>query len=96
MLISILWRNKSSAVAEMGERLATIDVARKVGGCCAVPHSAGDGSPSNTMSPGPRPTSTKWHPNPSNRLATIHQRYKTDGQTDRQTDRTDNSLSIDV
>jgi len=29
---------------------------------------------------------TKWHPNPSNRLATILQRHR---QTDRQTDRTD-------
>jgi len=28
-------RNKSSAVAEIGDRLATIDIDRKVGGCCA-------------------------------------------------------------
>jgi len=39
------------------------------------------GSPSNTMWPGLRPTSivhAKWHPNPSNRLAsaTIHQRRR--------------------
>jgi len=27
--------NKSSAVAEMGDRLATIDMGRKEGGCCA-------------------------------------------------------------
>ena len=27
--------NKSSAIAEMGDRLATIGMARKVGGCCA-------------------------------------------------------------
>jgi len=27
--------NKSSAVAEMGDRLATIDMDGKVGGCCA-------------------------------------------------------------
>ena len=27
--------NKSSAVAELGDRLATIDTGRKVGGCCA-------------------------------------------------------------
>jgi len=27
--------NKSSAVAEMGDRLATIETGRKVGGCCA-------------------------------------------------------------
>jgi len=47
---------KSSAVAEMRDRLATIDVGRKVGrGCCGgwVP----TGSPSNTVWPGPRPTS---------------------------------------
>jgi len=40
----------------MGDRLATIDMGRKVG--AAVPHSVGKvGSPSNTMSPGSRPTS---------------------------------------
>ena len=27
---------KSSAAAEMGDRLATIDMALKVGGCCAT------------------------------------------------------------
>ena len=27
--------NKSSAVIEMGDRLATIDKGREVGGCCA-------------------------------------------------------------
>ena len=27
--------NKSSAVVEIGDRLATIDTGRKVGGCCA-------------------------------------------------------------
>jgi len=30
--------NKSSAVAEMGDRLATIDMGRKVVGCCAPFH----------------------------------------------------------
>jgi len=40
------------------------------------------GSPPNTMSPGPRPyLHTKWHLDPCNRLATIHQRYR---QRDRQ------------
>jgi len=48
-------RNNSSAVAEMGDRLATIYMCRKVGGCCAPFGWAG--SPSNTMWPGPRPTS---------------------------------------
>jgi len=48
--------NNSSAVAETGDRLATIGMLRKVGGCCA-PFRGRAGSPSNTMSPGPRPTS---------------------------------------
>jgi len=45
-------RNKSSAVAEMGDRLATIDMGGKLE---AVPLSEGGlhGSPSNTMWPGP-------------------------------------------
>ena len=47
--------NKSSAVAEMGDRLTTIDMAEKWGLLCPSPW--GSGSPSNTMSPGPRPTS---------------------------------------
>jgi len=44
----------------MGDRLATIDMGRKVGGelRAAVPLSVGRaGSPSNTVSPEPRPTS---------------------------------------
>ena len=42
----------------MGDRLATIDMGQQVGllRCCA-PFLGGAGSPSNTMSPGPRPTS---------------------------------------
>jgi len=52
----------------------------KSGGCCA-PFPVGSGSPSNTMWPGPRPTSV-LSPNPSNRLATIHQRYRQTRQTD--------------
>jgi len=47
---------KSSAVAEMGDRLVTIGMGRKVGDCCA-PFLGGTESPSNTLSPGPRPTS---------------------------------------
>jgi len=51
--------NKSSVVAEIGDRLATVDIGRKVGDCCGVPLSLGGivGSSSNTMSPEPRPTS---------------------------------------
>ena len=49
-------RNKSSAVADMGPCLATTNTGRKVG--AAVSLSMGEaGSPSNTMLPGPRPTS---------------------------------------
>ena len=49
--------NKSLAVAEIGDHLATIDMGHKEGGA-AVPLSVGGvGSPCNTMSPGPRPTS---------------------------------------
>jgi len=44
--------NKSSAVAEMRDRLATIGMGPKWGGAAV-----GAGSPSNTMWPGPRPTS---------------------------------------
>ena len=46
---------KSSTVAEMGDRLATID--RKEVGGVAVTLSGGGGSPSNTMWPARRPTS---------------------------------------
>jgi len=48
--------NKCSAVAEMGDRLATIDMGRKLGGGCVTwvePYSH-----------------TKWHLNPSSRLTT--------------------------
>jgi len=44
------------AVAEMGDRLATVDKSRKVGSCCA-PFRGRAGSPSNTMLPGSRLTS---------------------------------------
>jgi len=37
------------------------------------------GSRSNTIWPGPRPT--KFHLDPSTRLATIHQRHRQTGQT---------------
>jgi len=51
-LTSRLVNNKSSAVAEMGDRLATIGMGRKWEGTAV-----GAGSPSNTMWPGTRPTS---------------------------------------
>ena len=49
------------------------------GGCC-VPFRGGAGSQSNTMSPGPRPTSAASGIDPSGRLATMHQRYRQDRQ----------------
>jgi len=47
--------NKSSAVAEMGDRLATIALGGKVRGAVPLSVGGGAGSSSNTMSPGPRP-----------------------------------------
>jgi len=47
--------NKSSAVAEMGDRLATIDMDQKLG--AVILFKGGAGTPSNTMSLGLRPTS---------------------------------------
>jgi len=51
--------NKSSAVAEMGDRLVTIDKGQKLGAVplLGVGYRGGAGFPSNTMSPGPRPNS---------------------------------------
>jgi len=65
----------------MGDSLATIDMGRKVWG--AVPLSGEAGSPSNTMWPGPRPTSV-----PSGILIhpTVWARYT--NVRDRQIDRT--------
>jgi len=47
--------NKCLAVAEMDDRLATVDMGRKLGVC--APFLGGAGSPFCTMRPGPRPTS---------------------------------------
>ena len=44
---------KCSAVAEMADRLATIDMGRRVRGCCAPFGGGVAGSPSNTVWPGP-------------------------------------------
>ena len=48
--------NKSSAVAQMGDRLATVDMGRKCGRAAVVDW-VPNRSPSNTMWPGPRHTS---------------------------------------
>ena len=58
MLISALStgnRNKNSAVAEMGDRLATVDMGRMWGLLC--PFQLGSWFPHNAMWPGPRPIS---------------------------------------
>jgi len=66
---------RSSAVAEMGDRLVTIDMARKEG---AVPLSVGGaGSPSKRgVAWAEAYLYTKCHLDPSNRLATIHQCHR--------------------
>jgi len=76
--------------ADPSSRLVTIDMDQRGRGLLC-PSRRGAGSPSNTMWSGSRPTSNraKFHVDPSNRLATIHQRYR---QTDRQTDRTRGKL----
>jgi len=42
--------NRSSAIAEAGDRLATIDMDRKVGGCCVPFLGGGAGSPNSVPS----------------------------------------------
>jgi len=67
--------NKCSAVAEMGDRLTTIDIGRKLGEGCA-PYGGGKLDPHVTQSDLDGSIHTKWHLDPSNRLATIHQRHR--------------------
>ena len=58
----------------------------KIGGLCHF-GGGGAGSLSNTMWPGPKAyLHAKFHLDPSNRLATVHERHRQDRQTDRQTD----------
>ena len=65
-------RNKSSAVAELGNRLATIDMGRKVGGCMLCPFAWEIWVPIEHNIAGTEAyMRTKWHPDPSNRFATI-------------------------
>jgi len=100
----ISYMNNGSAAAGMGDRLATIDMVRKVGGAlwpksggCPLlcPFCRGAGSPSNIMLPGPRPTSV-----PSGILIhpTVWPQYTnvTDRQTDRQTGQRSRSIGRTV
>jgi len=65
----------------MGDRLATVGMGRKVEGAAVPLFVEGAGSPSNTMSPGPMPTSVPSGAlDPSNGFAAIHQRYRETGQ----------------
>jgi len=66
--------HKSSAVAEMGDRLATTDVGRKVGGCCALcPFPWGELGPYLTQCRlAEAYFRTKWHLDLSSRLATTN------------------------
>ena len=74
--------NKSSAVAAMGDHLATMDIGH-IGGCAPL---GGAGSPSNTMWPGPRPTCGRGF---ILICLTIWPQYTNVTQGDRQTNRQD-------
>jgi len=66
--------NKSSAVADMGDRLATSDMGRKVGGGCCAPFGVEELGPHLTQCGLGRAETylhTKWCPDPSNCLVTI-------------------------
>jgi len=69
---------KSSAVADMGDRLATIDMGRKEGRLCPFP---GGGAGPHLTQCGLGPWAdvclrTKWHLDPSSPLATVDMGYK--------------------
>jgi len=80
---------KSSAVVEMGDRGHNRHGPKR-GGCsgCAPFAVGGAGSPYNTMRPGLVYFRTKWHLDPSNRLAALHQRHRQDRQRSDSTGRT--------
>ena len=64
----------------MGDRLAAIDMGRKVGGLLCPFRGRGAGYPSNTMSPGNEAyLRTKWQLDPSSRLAAIDMSRKFGG-----------------
>jgi len=67
-----------SAVTEMGDRLATIDMGRKEGGAAGL-HLTQCG-----LAWAEAYLHVKFHLGSSNRLATIHQRHRQTDRTDRQ------------
>jgi len=74
--------NMSLAVAEMGDRLATIDMGREVGGgSCAPFRGESWVLIQQNVVCAESYLRTKCHLDASSRSATIHQRYKTDAQT---------------
>ena len=82
--LEVEYTKKSSAVAEMGDRARAKWAEKWEGGFC-VPFRGGAGSPSNTMWPGPRPTSV-----PNGIL--IHSTVFDHNTPTVQTDRTDSGL----
>ena len=74
-LITVQELNKSSAVAEMGDRLATIYMGRNrygsKSGRADLPFAWGAASPSNNVAWDEAYIRTKWHLDPFNLLATI-------------------------
>jgi len=76
--------NKGSAVAEIGDRLATIDMGRKLG---AVPFFGGQLGPHLTQCGRVRGLPpAEFHLDPCNRLATMHQRHRQDREGRQRTD----------
>ena len=97
---SVLWLMntdyKSSAVAEMGDRLATIDKGQKVRGCAPL---GGAGYPSNTMWLGPRLTSVPSGILIDPAIWPQYQHHRQTGHTNKteQTDRKQtNSIGLNV
>jgi len=78
MTLDIMYSNKSSALAEMGDRIRTKWAEKRGGLLCPFPwrqlgpHLTQCGLADTYLR-------TKWHLDPSNRLATIHQRYRQTG-----------------
>jgi len=71
--------NNSSALAEMGNHLATIDMGRKEGGCCA-PFAGGELGPhEHNVAWAEVYLHSKCHLDPSSRLVTIDMGQKLTG-----------------
>jgi len=62
----------------MADRLATIDTDRKLGGCCAFLRGGSWVPISHSVAGDEAYLHAKFHIDQSNRLATVHQRYRED------------------